>query len=117
MSPDGCHAADPAKVTGRGFQGAFKKAAGAPRPLKAWRKDGAATLSLPPASHNQETPLKKFRLLAAMALACSFLAPAAASAAEGFFDSAGVKIRYLDEGRGEPVILVHGYSTNTEAQW
>jgi pimeloyl-ACP methyl ester carboxylesterase len=61
--------------------------------------------------------LRKAALLAAIAVAWSCLVPVAASAAEAFFDSAGVKIRYLDEGRGDPVILVHGYSTNTEEQW
>jgi pimeloyl-ACP methyl ester carboxylesterase len=28
-----------------------------------------------------------------------------------------VSIRYLDAGRGEPVILVHGYNYDTEQQW
>jgi pimeloyl-ACP methyl ester carboxylesterase len=38
-------------------------------------------------------------------------------AEERFFDSDGVAIRYLEAGRGEPVILVHGYSYDTEQQW
>jgi pimeloyl-ACP methyl ester carboxylesterase len=43
---------------------------------------------------------------------------ASAEAAEGrFFDSAGVRIRYLEEGQGEPVVLVHGYTSDAEAQW
>jgi pimeloyl-ACP methyl ester carboxylesterase len=31
-----------------------------------------------------------------------------------FFDSNGVRIRYLDEGHGPPVILVHGYTGNAD---
>lgn len=38
-------------------------------------------------------------------------------ARERFFDSDGVTIRYLEAGRGEPVILVHGYNYDTEQQW
>jgi pimeloyl-ACP methyl ester carboxylesterase len=38
-------------------------------------------------------------------------------AEERFFDSDGVAIRYLEAGRGEPVILVHGYNYDTEQQW
>lgn len=43
-------------------------------------------------------------------------APAIA-AADGFFDSAGVKIHYLDRGEGEPVLLIHGYSANARLNW
>lgn len=34
-----------------------------------------------------------------------------------YFDSAGVKIHYTDEGAGEPVILVHGYTANADINW
>ena len=34
-----------------------------------------------------------------------------------YFDSAGVKIRYVDEGRGEPIVMVHGYSNSIEDGW
>ncbi len=33
------------------------------------------------------------------------------------FDSNGVKIRYLVEGKGEPVVLVHGFAVNHQIQW
>jgi pimeloyl-ACP methyl ester carboxylesterase len=33
------------------------------------------------------------------------------------FDSNGVKIRYLVEGKGEPVLLIHGYTINAEMNW
>ena len=29
-----------------------------------------------------------------------------------FFDSAGVKIRDAEQGKGEPVVLIHGFSRN-----
>ena len=32
-----------------------------------------------------------------------------------YFDSAGVRIRYLDEGRGEPLILLHGNANRIES--
>ena len=34
-----------------------------------------------------------------------------------FFDSNGVRIRYLEQGTGEPVVLVHGFSTQIERIW
>lgn len=39
--------------------------------------------------------------------------PAVASGQE-FFDSRGVQIRYVDEGSGEPVVLLHGYGGGLE---
>jgi pimeloyl-ACP methyl ester carboxylesterase len=34
-----------------------------------------------------------------------------------FFDSLGVKIRYIRAGKGEPVVLIHGFGANAEYQW
>ncbi len=34
-----------------------------------------------------------------------------------FFESNGVKIHYTVEGQGEPVILVHGFAANADANW
>lgn len=33
------------------------------------------------------------------------------------FDSAGVKIAYLDEGSGDPVLLIHGFASNATVNW
>jgi pimeloyl-ACP methyl ester carboxylesterase len=47
-----------------------------------------------------------------------FLWTSAAHADEAYFDSNGVKIRYLTAGKGEPVILLHGFAVPTsEDQW
>jgi pimeloyl-ACP methyl ester carboxylesterase len=41
-----------------------------------------------------------------------------AEAAESkFFDSGGVTIRYLVEGEGEPVLLIHGLGVSAHLQW
>lgn len=45
------------------------------------------------------------------------LAPASSAAADRFFASAGVNIRYIDRGRGEPVVLLHGFSRDLEINW
>ena len=29
----------------------------------------------------------------------------------------GVEIAYLDEGAGEPIVLVHGFGSNKETNW
>jgi pimeloyl-ACP methyl ester carboxylesterase len=34
-----------------------------------------------------------------------------------FFNSNGVQIRYVEQGAGEPVILVHGFTANIEMNW
>lgn len=33
------------------------------------------------------------------------------------FDSDGVRIAYVDEGEGEPVLLIHGFASNVAANW
>jgi pimeloyl-ACP methyl ester carboxylesterase len=34
-----------------------------------------------------------------------------------FFDSNGVLIRYIEQGKGEPVVLVHGFGSSIELNW
>jgi len=34
-----------------------------------------------------------------------------------FFDSNGVRIRYVDQGSGPPVVLIHGFSGSLESGW
>lgn len=45
------------------------------------------------------------------------LARAAAGAEPRSFDSNGVKLYYVEEGNGEPVVLVHGFAVNLQLQW
>ena len=33
------------------------------------------------------------------------------------FSNGGVEIDYLDEGEGEPIVLVHGFASNKEVNW
>src|SRR3979411_3193947 len=33
------------------------------------------------------------------------------------FHHGPVEIAYLDEGQGEPIVLVHGFASNKEANW
>ena len=40
-----------------------------------------------------------------------------ARAEDQFFNSGSVKIRYVVEGKGEPVVLIHGFTSNAEATW
>ena len=55
------------------------------------------------------------RPLFALLLVLVFLAlPAAVSAQDKFFDSNGVQIRYVDQGSGEAIILVHGLNNTIE---
>jgi pimeloyl-ACP methyl ester carboxylesterase len=49
-----------------------------------------------------------------MPLLCLSLAlPGRVEAADGVFDSNGVKIHYVTEGRGEPIVLLHGWMSDS----
>jgi pimeloyl-ACP methyl ester carboxylesterase len=53
-----------------------------------------------------------------LALLCGlFLLAGIGRANEGYFDSSGVQIHYLIEGKGEPVLLIHGFAINAKLQW
>lgn len=46
-----------------------------------------------------------------------FVSHGFAAAEDKFFDSNGVQIRYVEEGSGAPVVLVHGYGSSIEGNW
>lgn len=52
------------------------------------------------------------RMLIACALWLS--TPGAGRAQDRYFDSHGVRIRYIDQGAGEPIVLLHGVGGNVE---
>jgi pimeloyl-ACP methyl ester carboxylesterase len=54
---------------------------------------------------------------AAVFLALLALPSQALCAEDNYFDSNGVKIRYTVEGKGEAVLLIHGFTANIEIQW
>ena len=56
---------------------------------------------------------------APFAVALSFAAAAlsAQTPRDRSFESNGVRIRYIDEGSGEPVLLIHGYTRSIETNW
>lgn len=62
-----------------------------------------------------------FPLAALVAATLSALAPAGASgqesAADQFFVSDGVRIRYTVQGSGPPVVLIHGLAVSAELNW
>jgi pimeloyl-ACP methyl ester carboxylesterase len=49
--------------------------------------------------------------------ALPLFAPDLVSAQDQFFDSNGVRIRYVDQGSGPPVVLLHGFSGNLDGSW
>lgn len=48
-----------------------------------------------------------------MVLVVCCLVPGPVDAADEVFDSNGVKIRYVTEGKGEPVVLIHGWMSDS----
>lgn len=57
-------------------------------------------------------------LTMALALVGVLIALAPAKAIEDhFFDAGGVTLRYIDEGQGEPVLLIHGFCGSVHLQW
>jgi len=63
-----------------------------------------------------------FRKLVAILIVCGFHTPFCPSCFAGAgaartFDSNGVKIRYFVEGKGEPVVLIHGWLSSAGINW
>ncbi len=59
-----------------------------------------------------------FSLISLISMLLPLPARAADTAAQDLhFDSGGVKIRYLVQGEGEPVVLVHGFTASVETNW
>jgi pimeloyl-ACP methyl ester carboxylesterase len=56
-----------------------------------------------------------------MVLTCSVVllvgVPSGRCAEDQFFESGGIKIRYVIEGKGQPVLLIHGYTASVERNW
>jgi pimeloyl-ACP methyl ester carboxylesterase len=49
--------------------------------------------------------------------ALHFFALDLVAAQDQFFDSNGVRIRYVDQGSGPPVVLLHGFSGSLDSNW
>lgn len=60
-------------------------------------------------------PLSAWAQTAAEAPAAKPKAPPAKT--DQFFDSDGVRIHYIEQGEGPPVILVHGFTANIDFNW
>src|SRR5512132_488395 len=59
----------------------------------------------------------RFVVGSSVALALSVASmPVQGWAQDKYFDAAGVRLRYVEQGAGEPVVLVHGF-TNTLEIW
>ena len=72
----------------------------------------------------------RYRLQALLAIAAVVLAAQLAVAAppatenansgkliDAYFDSDGVRIHYVEQGRGEPVLLIHGFTASAAMNW
>jgi pimeloyl-ACP methyl ester carboxylesterase len=66
--------------------------------------------------HRLHIPVLLWLVLAASTTRAASDAPAGAPTSSSF-DSAGVKIAYLEAGRGEPVILIHGMYSSAQMNW
>ena len=63
--------------------------------------------------------MQALMLLALAAIASvAWQAPAVpADVVDRFFDSNGVRIRYVEQGQGSPVVLLHGYTGTLDRHW
>jgi pimeloyl-ACP methyl ester carboxylesterase len=62
------------------------------------------------------TRLLRLTLILSVTFALDLFALDLVAAQDQFFDSNGVRIRYVDQGSGQPVVLIHGY-TGSIAGW
>lgn len=58
-----------------------------------------------------------FRRIVPLAALLVLAAANVQAAEDHYFDSNGVKIHYVTEGKGEPVILIHGFTASIPVQW
>jgi len=63
----------------------------------------------------RQKPLLVTVLVFASVLICRYVSSAALES--DFFDAKGVKIHYLIEGTGEPVVLIHGLDSSAAINW
>ena len=62
--------------------------------------------------------MRKTLLTAVVSLAAVFGGSAQAAPKDAFFTASdGAKLHYLEEGRGTPVILLHGYTGSAQGNW
>ena len=54
------------------------------------------------------------RILCVLSICC-LIFPETVAGEDRYFDAAGVKIRYVDSGKGEPIVLLHGGTSNLES--
>ena len=60
------------------------------------------------------TPLGRRVPCVVLCVLSSFAMTAVAMAQDKFFDSNGVQIRYVEEGQGDPVLLIHGFGVSLD---
>lgn len=57
------------------------------------------------------------RRIAAALVLCALVLSTARAAEDQYFLSNGVKIHYVVEGQGDPVVLIHGFTASIPMQW
>jgi len=57
------------------------------------------------------------RIMVLLRLLAVFLLAGGAAAQDRYFDAGGVRLRYVDQGRGPAVVLVHGFTGDIERSW
>ena len=55
-----------------------------------------------------------YRMLCILSV-CFLIFPETAVSEDRYFDAAGVRIRYVESGKGEPIVLLHGGTSNLES--
>ena len=63
------------------------------------------------------TRLFRLTLMLLVLAALGHVALDCVAAQDQFFDSNGVRIRYIDQGAGPPVVLIHGFTSDIERGW
>jgi len=63
--------------------------------------------------------MKPGKALLSMTIALVLLAAPLVSTAleDRYFDSGGVQIRYVEQGNGESIVLIHGFTAFVEKMW
>ncbi len=61
--------------------------------------------------------IRAFSIFTLLSLLCGVGAEAQEAPESRRFDSDGVEIHYVDQGSGEPVLLIHGFTADLDVNW
>ena len=58
----------------------------------------------------------RYRIVGGAVISLAIISSVGA-AQDNYFDAGGVRLRYVEQGKGDPVVLVHGFTNTADIWW